>query len=565
MYRIFGVAKEKYPHTVEALLKLTHPDDRPLLKKWIEQAMANLQPPELDFRIIRSDGTIRYIRGAGDLITDPAGKPERLAGTAQDITEQKRTDEALKESELKYRELVENANSIILRWNKEGKITFLNEFGQKFFSYTEDEIIGRHVTGTIVPPTESTGRKLQPLMDEICADPKKFEYNINENVRSNGERVWIAWTNKTILDSRGQLVEILSIGSDITDHKRAEEKLRQRTAELAALNDLAHRVGAGLSLEEVAAAALDQALSPVKPDLAMLYLRQDDHLVLQKARPDLTALNGPETQLRMGECLCGLALQEGKPIYSPDIHADSRCTLKACKEAGMRSFAALPLLSGERILGVLGLAWTEELELETRTEFLETIAGEVAMGLHNALLYRELQQHARELESRVRERTAQLQAANKELEAFAYSISHDLRAPLRAVSGFAQIIARRHRAALNEEGRHYVDNIVLAGERMGHLIDDLLSYSRLGRKALTIQPLALDKVVSQVLDELADRMAAAGAKVSVPEDLPVIPGDPTLLQQIFTNLLENALIYQRHDVAPKIRGSWSIENDGEDF
>lgn len=231
----------------------------------------------------------------------------------------------------------------------------------------------------------------------------------------------------------------------------------------------------------------------------------------------------------------------------------------------MRSFAALPLLSGERILGVLGLAWTEELELETRTEFLETIAGEVAMGLHNALLYRELQQHARELESRVRERTAQLQAANKELEAFAYSISHDLRAPLRAVSGFAQIIARRHRAALNEEGRHYVDNIVLAGERMGHLIDDLLSYSRLGRKALTIQPLALDKVVSQVLDELADRMAAAGAKVSVPEDLPVIPGDPTLLQQIFTNLLENALIYQRHDVAPKIRVSWSIENDGEDF
>lgn len=684
MYRIYEVIKEEYPHTVDSLLQLLHPDDRPLLKIWIEQAMANLKPPELDFRIILSDGTIRYIRGAGDLIFDQTGKPERLAGTAQDITERKRTEEALKESEHKYRELVENANSIILRWNKEGKITFLNEFGQKFFGYTEDEIIGRHVTETIVPPIESTGRQLQPLMDEICADPKKFEYNINENIRSNGERVWIAWTNKTILNSQGQLVEILSIGSDITKRKQAEEALRQekdlsdhiinslpgifylydeqrrfirvnqrfeevtgysaqeianlspldffegpdrdllaqriqqvftegqgeaeaffvtkngaripyyftglrttvdgkphllgvgiditalkeaqealirRTEELAALNDLAQRVGAGLSLEEVADAALDQALSPAQPDLAVLYLREDNHLVLQKAQPNIDLLSSQEAQLRMGKCLCGLAFQEGKPIYSPDIHADPRCTLTPCKEEGMQSFAALPLLSGEWVLGVLGLAWAERLELETRAKFLETLAGEVAMGLHNALLFRELQQHARKLESRVQERTAQLQAANKELEAFAYSISHDLRAPLRAVSGFAQIIARRHRAALNDEGRHYVDNIVLAGERMGHLIDDLLSYSRLGRKAMTRQPLALGKVVSQVLDDLADRMTAAGAVVSVPEDLPIIPGDPTLLQQIFTNLLENALIYQRHDVVPNIRVSWSIEDD----
>jgi len=473
-----------------------------------------------------------------------------------DISKRKRTEEALKESENKYRELVENANSIILRWTREGKITFLNEFGQKFFGYKEDEIIGRHVVGAIVPETESTGRNLQPLMDEICADPRKFEKNINENIRSNGERVWIAWTNKVVFDNQGQLVEILSIGSDITDRKRAEEKLKQRTEELAAVNALAHQVQAGLSLEEVVAAGLDRAFYPASPDLAMLYLREGDHLVLQGAKPELPALSRDEAHLRIGECLCGLALQERKPVYSSDIHADPRCTLVACKEAGMKSFAALPLLSGEQVLGVLGLAWVTAREVASQAGFLETIVGEVAMGLHKALLYRELQEHASELDQRVRERTVQLRAANKELEAFAYSISHDLRAPLRAVSGFAQIIARRHRGALNEEGRHYVDNIVLAAERMGHLIDDLLAYSRLGRQALTIRNLDLKEVLRLVLNDLDARVAASGAVVHVAEDLPWVPGDPTLLQQIFTNLLDNALTYRQPEVAPVIRVTW---------
>jgi PAS domain S-box-containing protein len=430
MYRLYGVTKEEFPHTVDSLLQLLHPDDRPLLQRWIEQAIANLKPLELDFRIIRPDGTIRYIRGSGDLFTDPAGQPERIAGTAQDITER----------------------------------------------------------------------------------------------------------------------------------KRAEENIRQRTAELTALNALAHRVGTGLSLEEVTAAALDHPLYPSQPDLAMFYLREDDRLVFQKARPDLAALSEQEAQLRMGECLCGLALEEGKAVYSSNIHVDPRCTLPACKEAGMRSFAALPLLSGERILGVLGLAWVEAQDPKARAEFLETSAGEIAMGLHNALLYQQLQQHADQLDCRVRERTVQVQAANKELEAFAYSISHDLRAPLRAISGFAQIIARRHRAALNEEGQRYFDNIVLAAERMSHLIDDLLAFSRLGRKALTPRPVDLGEILEQVCRELADRVAAAGASLQVAQDLPAIPGDPTLLGQAFTNLLDNALTYRRPGVAPEIRVSWSMED-----
>ena len=132
----------------------------------------------------------------------------------------------------KYRELVMNANSIILRWTFDGQITFLNEFGQRFFGYTEKEILGQHVIGTIVSEKESTGRDLRPLMEEILADPKKFERNINENMRRNGERVWIDWTNRVILDEQNQIKEILSIGSDITDRKQAEELIHQLHADL---------------------------------------------------------------------------------------------------------------------------------------------------------------------------------------------------------------------------------------------------------------------------------------------------------------------------------------------
>lgn len=145
-----------------------------------------------------------------------------LVGLGIDVTERKQAVVALQESERKYRELVEHANSIILRWTRDGRVTFLNEYGLKFFDYTAEEIIGRHVVGTIVPEIESTSRDLRPLMEDILKNPAAFEQNTNENMRRNGERVWIAWTNKTVLDEHGQIKEVLSIGTDITEKKIIE-------------------------------------------------------------------------------------------------------------------------------------------------------------------------------------------------------------------------------------------------------------------------------------------------------------------------------------------------------
>jgi signal transduction histidine kinase len=156
------------------------------------------------------------------------------------------------------------------------------------------------------------------------------------------------------------------------------------------------------------------------------------------------------------------------------------------------------------------------------------------------------------LEERVRLRTAQLEAANKELESFSYSVSHDLRAPLRAISGFSQILAGRHRESLNDEGRQYMDYVVEAGHRMEILINDLLEYSRIGRKAVNLQQVPLIDLIDSVHLVFRQELEKVGAEFVTNKHLPVIISDKTILHQAFTNLISNAIKYRKKDVPLKI-------------
>ena len=147
----------------------------------------------------------------------------------------------LRAAEATYREIVHRTNTIVLRWDPEGRVIFLNEYGQRLFGYASDDIVGRSVLGRIVPDTESSGRDLIAMIHDLLAHPERYLENENENMRRDGERLWITWRNTPIVDADGQLVEILSTGIDTTKRKRAEDALRaseERFRELAVLDNL---------------------------------------------------------------------------------------------------------------------------------------------------------------------------------------------------------------------------------------------------------------------------------------------------------------------------------------
>jgi len=151
---------------------------------------------------------------------------------------------------------------------------------------------------------------------------------------------------------------------------------------------------------------------------------------------------------------------------------------------------------------------------------------------------------------------AELETKNKELEAFSYSVSHDLRSPLRTIKDLAGRLAEHHQDSLTAEEKEYVDNINRTVERMDHFIDDLLAYGRLGHKILKLRTMPLDFVIAQVKDVLAPRIKETGAVITIADDLPDISGDQTLLLQIFSNLFDNALTYCQENCKPEISITW---------
>jgi light-regulated signal transduction histidine kinase (bacteriophytochrome) len=149
-----------------------------------------------------------------------------------------------------------------------------------------------------------------------------------------------------------------------------------------------------------------------------------------------------------------------------------------------------------------------------------------------------------ELEQRVLERTAQLEAANKELDSFSYSVSHDLRAPLRAIDGFSRIVLEDYSKTLDAEGKSYLQKVRDNTRQMGQLVDDLLAFARLGRQGLAKHTVEPDKVVRGCLAELTKEQEDRQVEIVIGE-LPACRADPTLLKQVWTNLLSNALKYTR--------------------
>ena len=364
----------------------------------------------------------------------------------------------------------------------------------------------------------------------------------------DGRWIWILSAGEIVeRDSHGEPVRMLGTHTDITALRHAEEQAREAEAATARLlGEASSSRRALLSIVEDLRAsdrelqetlARYQGLVSHAPDA--ILVDRDDRIVL--ANDTAVTLFGVTSEQE-------LLGRSSYRLFHPGDQTAVRERIRMLRDRR----AVLPLLE-QRIVRSDGVTVNVEVAAAPFEDHdgvsIHFILRDVT---ERKLAAMALQHLAEELEDRVRDRTTELEEANRDLEAYTHSVSHDLRAPLRAISGFSQILVQRHFDELDDEGRHFLDNIVTSSEQMGQLIDDLLAYSKLGRKAARSEPVALEPIVARLRQTFASQINDPDVRLDA-DGLAARPlGDPTLVEQVLLNLVSNALKYHRDGVGPQV-------------
>jgi signal transduction histidine kinase len=215
----------------------------------------------------------------------------------------------------------------------------------------------------------------------------------------------------------------------------------------------------------------------------------------------------------------------------------------------------------DNLMGKLYLVANQKAAFAAEHQIIATeVAAQLAIALQQTNLREQLQNYTAQLEQRVAERTAELQETNDELEAFSYSVSHDLRAPLRTLQGFTQALMEDYGSQLDDLGQDYARYIVEAAVSMDTLIADLLAYSRLGRTEIQIQPTDLSRVLAEALSQIDTERRERNAQIILEAPLPQVMAQYRILVQVLTNLLSNAIKFVKPDVQPQVR-VWAEERE----
>ena len=477
----------------------------------------------------------------------------------QDITERKRAEAALRESEELYRRAIEAA----------GAVPYYHDYSVETYPFMGEGI--RTISG--YGPDEMTPPLWESLVEETVLVGECAKYPYEEAIAraragqlpvwtcdyriraSNGERRWIFDAAAEVLNAQGVSAGSIGILQDITERKRAEEALRRYAARLEILHEMDRALRTAQSPQATATAAAEhlRRLIPCYRLSIPQFDFQNNRLFVLAASsegpayfPAGSVVSFDDYGWRTTE-----AMHRGETYMVEDVLRAPEASALDLRHAseGIRCWLCVPLINQGELIGAINLgATTPNAFTSEEAEIVRDVANQLAIAIQQSRLFEEIQKMNVELEQRVARRTGELKAANKELEAFTYSVSHDLRAPLRAVDGFSRLLQENHAQQLAPEPLHYLSRVREGAQHMGHLIDDLLAFSRLGRQALRLQPLSpadLRAMARHVLDDLRTEAKEERQIETVIHDLPPCQADPSLLRQVFVNLLSNAIKYTR--------------------
>jgi len=337
--------------------------------------------------------------------------------------------------------------------------------------------------------------------------------------------------------------------------ERAQEALAKHAERLRIVHEIDRAIIAAEAPQAIAAAVirpLRALLGVPRAIVNLFHLETGEVEWLAAAGRNRTHLGpGVRYSMRLMGDLEGLKRGEPQIIDTQTLPPGPETD--ALLASGVKRYMAVPMIAGGELIGALSFGGEQESFPEEQVLIAQEVATQLAIAIAQARLFERVKRNAEELEIRVRERTSALEAANKELESFSYSVSHDLRAPLRAIDGFSRIVQEDYAAKLDAEGRRLLGVIRDNSRKMGQLIDDLLEYSRLGRKPLSSAEIDMRRLVEEVLGEL---QASGGSSPRLDVGaLPPARGDATLLKRVWTNLLANAVKFSSKRGQPVIEVS----------
>jgi PAS domain S-box-containing protein len=479
------------------------------LRKAIETATESTA--EIPFRTISGEmhwGHLRFIPEFG-----PDGQVLTVLAIGRDIHE-------IKENEQRFRMLAENFPDFVVRFDRDGRHTYVNPAVEKAFGLPAAAILGKtlhELPQRRIPQHNAASLALlRRAFDEGVTN--EAEVLLDTKI---GERI-LEIRHVPEKDATGNVVSVLGIARDITDRKKNEEELanyrdhlealvRERTAELEETRNKAQQY---LNIAGVILVAIDA-------HRRVTLINQKGCEVLESTPREIIGQDWFETFV---------------PENIRQDVAQDFGQLMAGKLEPVEYFEH-PVLTqdGQERL----VAWHNVLLRDDQGH----ITGTLSSG-EDITERRHAEKQIISLNQDLQMRAAALEVANKELDAFAYSVSHDLRAPLRHIDGFLGLLQKKAGTVLDGQGRHYMETIADAAQKMGMLIDDLLAFSRMGRHALSFQPVELGPLVREVIHELEPDIAGRQIDWRI-GDLPEVNGDAAMLRMALANLIANALKFTR--------------------
>lgn len=462
---------------------------------------------------------------------------------------------ALRRSESRFQHFFENNPAAMWVYDpRDGRFLEVNDAAVRQYGYTREEFLNMTIFD-IRPPQEAA--RLRKLHTTLIPD-RNWEAGEWQHRRKDGSMLDVD-IHKSSLRLDGRVVHLALI-YDISPRRKAQALTEQRAHELRILAAASLELAGAQSLDEVLRISAERARQLTGTNVAMLRCRWNTpdagigrQVSLARSYPRASS----DVCVLDDEALYARLLRKCPIFFTRDElqqHPWFRDVQPGVQgQLPLGGLLAAPLTSGGLPAGILAVSDKIGGELDAQDQALITQLAQLAsVSIENLRLNQALHEQMQELEQRVVERTAELDTSNRELDAFAYSVAHDLRAPLRAVHGFANAVEEDYAAALDADGRNYLARIVAAARNMDALIQDLLAYSRIGRVNLVLEGVPLDEVLRDALAELAGEVRSSGAAIRVQVSALVVQAHRATLRQVLLNLVSNAIKFVAPGKRPEV-------------